>query len=295
MPYTFELTFTGLCVFTSSAESKAEPKQVNLLFPDTSSHPPEHRHFPRFACLAEDIFTSPIPSEFILIPDPTGRQIAVRDISGSNFAVEILGRAPGKLKLSWMPGGGTLPPRPGAGQETWLDWITPAQRIFPHLGTPTTVMPYAGLEGSAVTSYVRLVEGDLFSEDFPRVTGTPTLRAWKFLDGTANPHIQSLPRYLKLHITGLDSVNHFVSITDLATDSQTLLQPKTPTRLSIQASLTNLLQDDSITADTTLVHFEMLKALTRWDVGTHATPRLPIPAEQGQTSTSTFCPPAKYT
>src|SRR5215218_176338 len=101
MPYTFELTFTGLCVFTSGGDDPWHPEEVNALLINTPeddmdlghahrheghAHGAHDPHVPLLACWAQNVMPR-VPGDFRLAPTPDGRLVALRSLRGEALTI----------------------------------------------------------------------------------------------------------------------------------------------------------------------------------------------------------------
>lgn len=318
MLYTFELTFTGLCVFTTKGEDYRHPEEVNALLIDTRPHQDslqdiygsdhcdmEHQdhpeHFPLLSICPQDILDG-TPPEFRLVPTPSGEQVAVRSLGGQTLTIRPPDRIRYRLSMNWQPDDYREIRPEGSGQEDWMDWATPLFQMYPAVPPPTQDMPYAGLNPRAVASVVTMYHGELTGEKFPRLMDNDDYVAWRFKDlslassrddqdseNGKEDHVQALAGTLCLKITGLDAEQDFIT---LASDQgwEISLQPYQSRANVVRASITNLLNREPETDPESLDHFYCLKTLAYWNPD-QGEPKIPTKDSGTVTTSSTFCPP----
>ena len=179
MPYTFELTFTGLIIFTFKGD-KRSPSEVNALLVDATSghHGGGHHqedgdvHVPLLSYLARNLKGFPEPAHD-LAPGPDGALIGSHDLSAlgtKEIKIAIDGGTLPSRKAIWRPEDGKdLPPEPMLSDpttEAWLDWVMALQRMNRETPNPADEAPYAGLDDSKVIANLNIGGGTLHARGF---------------------------------------------------------------------------------------------------------------------------------
>jgi hypothetical protein len=316
MPYTFELTFTGLCVFTIGGDDPWHPKEVNALLVDATqadldrgaehkndkhTHAEHHHHVPLLTCWPENVVPG-VPGDFRLAPTPDGHLIALCNLKGKALTIELPESARKGLVLNWnyYQAG----PKPeGQAQEDWIDWTTPLMKVYPRTPPPTAKMPYAGLKKGAVTALVKLEHGELTAAEFPRIRESDEYARWEFKapeedsakakKSAKNNHVQALAGVVSLRVPGLregSPVRICSSGAELIS-----LEPSPAHGNVVRVSVTNLLnREPQGPPSETLKHYNLLKKLVHWRPQ-HGQPKLPTKEGGAVTSGNSFCPPLFYT
>jgi hypothetical protein len=292
-PYNFELSFTRLSIFTLRGQKDA-PSEVNILLAKVPGSGSVLKHYPRLSCQARDIFTIPIPKEFVLYPSPSGVELALRNLEGETVTVEPPKKfSPRPLKLHWAPGRLELKPRIAA-EEAYLDWVAPLAKVWPTILPPTGDMPFAGLKDSAVSSVIHMESGDLKAADFPLRKSDGQYVTWKFQEtpDETGAHEQALAGRMILTFSGL---NRKDSVTlKFASGTVVHLKPRagSPDKV-VQVSISNLPDHEMSDPQLSLADFGELKELAK--VKPEAKPKLPR-TKDGiiVTTTNTFCPPGGH-
>lgn len=317
MPYTFELTFTGLCVFTLGGDDPWHPEQVNALLIDTTQDDLDwgeehkhdkhalfdhHQHIPLLSCWPENVVPS-VPGDFRLAPTPDGRLIALRSLRGEALTIKLPDGAREGLILNWNYYQVDSKPE-GQAQEDWINWTTPLTKVYPCTPPPNQCMPYAGLEEVAVTARVKLEHGELIATEFPRIEENQEYARWEFKEPGENPatgkerardnHVQALAGIVSLRVPGLRNGSP-VHILKGSGAEMVKLEPHSAHGSIVRASITNLLnREPQGPPFEKLEHYLLLKKLVRWRPE-HGQPKLPTKEGGTQTSGNSFCPPLFYT
>lgn len=322
MPYTFELTFTGLCIFTFLGD-KRQPDQVDALLVYGLAYPPPHRHLPYLGFAAENLDPGPTPEEYGLVPGYNGSQTALISLAGKNNVRIVLPNMNiPKLTPIWRPNDGEdLPESPDPNypeQEKWLDWAMPLQRMNPETDDPNDTDPYGGLDKSKITTRVILDAGTLFCQGFPRLP-KGDYAEWDFkvpdpVRSLANPRIVTGPRVTiaadsstigpyamaRSVVLRIENIPDDQPIRIVANDLNVgLAPPLTVPPIAgalVQASITNLpdVSDPAEPKLNYLTHF-----IHFYEPVTFLPPapslRLPTPHIGTITSGTSFCPPVTHT
>src|SRR5437763_964225 len=153
MPYTFELSFTGLCIFTFSP-NPTNPTEVNVLLLNHragSGHGPDD-HLPFISYRPHDLVsTAGTTPTHELVPGPDGAQIARLDLTGKSLQVTLPIGVTRPLSTNWrdlrqFPTLNEAPDLADPTQEKWLDWVMALQRVNSATPNPINHPPDNGLK-----------------------------------------------------------------------------------------------------------------------------------------------------
>jgi hypothetical protein len=297
MPYTFELVFTGLCIFTFKGD-KRTPTEVNALLVDGTGYPDPDKHKPLLSCNPANHHRLPKPIHR-LVPMPDGTQIALHDLAGRVIEIDSL-PTPRSITAHWRPlAAGPLGPHPQSNaEEQWLDWALALQRMNEDTPDPEDVTPYAGLNAGEVAR-VTLRQGELMARGFPKQPDGVSYALWDFKTATGPVHathamagsivlsIQGLPDGYPVQIThGASFQLHLAPVRHSDGSYETLMR----------ASITNLpdLGMDPGAGPTPLSHFRYFYELVRFP---RPVPNLNIPYPRVAVITrdNSYCPPTTHT
>jgi hypothetical protein len=296
--YTFELTFTGLCIFTFNP-NKRTPTEVNALLVKAFHHPtPHEKHLPFLSYRPENLQKEPTPPHR-LVPGPEGTQTALQDIAGRTLLLEPPSGHSQALTATWRPVAvATLPASPPAmGDEDWLDWAMALQRMNPETKDPTAGDPYVGLKQGQITTRIQLKNGALKAKNF--LKETPTKYAtWDFKEpkGVTILATHAMAGVVSLSLSGIPHTDP-VKIT--GSSFAVVLQPVRRVdgtfESEVRASITNLPElENPQPRPLYLEHFTHF-----YDPVVFQTPpaklRLPHPHTGVITTSNTFCPPTTHT
>lgn len=321
MPYTFELTFTGLCIFTFLGEDKRRPREVDVLLVYGLQHSGPHRHLPYLGFAAEYLNGDTNPKQYGLVPGYDGSQTALLSLAGKNGVRIVLPsmHVP-PLHPIWRPT--TVPELPEAPdqydpeQEKWLDWAMALQRMNPETDDPDITDPYGGLDRSKITTRVILDAGTLSCREFPRRANNSYL-TWEFdvpettpittrrvvthsSDALVEPSVIGPYAMARSVVLRIENIPDGEEVRIVAADLQVALVP--PVRVHpdpdevVRASITNLpeISDPNASKQTHLTHFAHFYDPV---IFLQPPPRLRLPRRQtaGITSGTSFCPPTTHT
>jgi len=321
MPYTFELTFTGLCIFSFLGD-KRRPSEVDVLLVYALEHSGSHRHIPYLGFAAENLDPDPTPSEYGLVPGYDGSQTSLVSLAGKNGVRIVLPprMQPPPLLPRWRPKDAELPESPDPDypeQEQGLGWAMALQRMNPETDDPNAMDPYGGLNKGKITTRVVLDAGMLFCQGFPHipngeyvkwefsvpdVTSSLTARLVVTSPNTAIAEASSpigpysMARSVVLRIENIPDAQ---AVRIVGTDLNVKLMP--PARTTpmpgalVQASITNLpAVSDAPPPERYLTHFRHF-----YEPATFLPPspslRLPRLFNTTITSGTSFCPPTTHT
>lgn len=319
MPYTFEVTFTGLCIFTFQGD-KRKPQQVNALLPYTLQMTGSHRHIPYLGFRAENLqYPPPIPPDYRLAPGYDGSQTSLLSLAGKEVRIIIPDEVHSPLTPTWRPQNGEdLPESPEgiSGAEQWLDWAMALQRMNPETPDPDTVDPFGGLKKEKITSRIVLDKGVLEARGFPRMLESADYQLWDFdVPPDGNIHSKTVPSLVANNrsaaaepsaigpyamarsiVLKFDNIPDDKAVRIIAVDLEVALRPLLPTEKLLQASITNLPEiNDPGEADLThLIHFAHFYEPVTF---LPPAPKLRLPHPRGAiiTSGTSFCPPTTHT
>jgi len=185
--YTFELTFTGLCIFTFEGD-KRNPREVNALLVDASHQgaghggiPHQDVHVPRLTFDTRNLHGFPTPAHE-LVPGADGSHLGTMDLRGREISIDPEMLQPPRLEAVWRPADvRTLPPEPPNPQaESWLDWAMSLQRMNAQTPDPTSFMPYAGLLRQKFVAQVGIPCGTVEARRFLR-RWNPVENKWRYV------------------------------------------------------------------------------------------------------------------
>lgn len=299
MPYKFELTFTGLIIFTFKGD-KRTPDEVNALLVDGAGHHGHDHHYPLLVTDPRNhrvSFPKPPHRE---IPGPGGELVAHHDITDRALTVSVPGVTLPGLAAEWRPADGTpLGRKPGNdSEEVWLDWAMALQRMNPGTPDPTDEAPHAGLLLGEIAR-VRLRAGKLTARGFKyrdngdyaewdfKVPSSGPVGATHAMAGAVVLSIEDIPddkHVLLAHGTGLRVILVPARLRDGSTEPM------------VRASVVNLPQQavDPHHLPDHLHHFAFFYDMVDFQSGKPPL-RLPHPRTAGITLTSSYCPPTTYT
>lgn len=311
MPYTFELSFTGLCILAFSGTDRTRPTEVNALLVNARHlGQPHNDHIPYLSFPARNLVTPPTPPA-TLIPGPDGTQVALEPLSGQEVSIILPASVNPPLTASWRdrtvhP---TLPVDPRASaDETCLDWAIALQRVNPETKNPdVNIPPFNGLKPSSgsttlISGKVRLTQGHLRAEDFPRridqTTGVAEYVKWEFRvpPPPASPVLatHAMAGRVVLSIPGIPETDLVIlqsSQMIVALHAQQL--PDLSFERVVRASVTNLPSADDPSPVPHLRHYAHFYDPVVFSGGPPPPPlRLPRRLGAPITSTTVFCPPA---
>lgn len=320
--YTFELTFTGLCIFTFTGADKHKPERVDALLVDaTKAHAPEqshsHRHVPRLAFDARNVHKVE-PAGYEIAPGPDGRLLGHKDMTNVSLQIEVEDLTLQGLEAAWRPDEGPLPETPDLGdrsEEDWLDWVMSLRRMNPETPIPVADTPFNGLRkkvssgGSAkptMTALVTMTGGSLKARGFLMRWLTLEKKweyvVWKFkapddMGGVYGPH--AMAGSVVLTIPGIPVASPVILKGD--GNFKVSLEPKRELNNRfqplVQASITNLPPaDEGATQPDYLSHFVHFYEPVV-DFGGDPPARLRLPERIGGpiTLVGSFCPPTSHT
>lgn len=307
MCYTFEITFTGLCIFTFKGDRK-KPEEVNVLLVKTQDHgdhenhqTPNDIHLPYLAYSRHDLTSNKVPGPHTLIPHADGSQTVLHSVMGE--AIEIIPPNRPRLEPAWMESG-TLPQRPAnSTQARWLDWVPALKKINCPTPAPAPAAPYAGLEPLSVVSRVCIRHGSIYAAGFllelDSTENKYDYAIWDFVfpTGDASPPPDPSPQALAGSVV--------VSMVGMPDEQAVQIKSSRlnlyfhPARKlgggfedNAKVSITNLPAQEGPPQDF-LLHFAHLYDPVVWP---HGKPRLRVPKKRpGVTSGNSFCPPGIYT
>lgn len=189
--YTFELTFTGLCIFTFGGD-KRNPSEVNALLVDATAHGAgngdghahddrQDAHFPRLTFDTRNLQGFPKPAHE-LEPGSDGSHLGTIDLRARNISVRPHMEQLPPLQAVWRPDNvPTLPPEPPSPRaEAWLDWAMSLQRINSATPDPSLSMPFAGLLEEKFVGQVHLPCGRMEARRFLR-KWNPDENQWRYV------------------------------------------------------------------------------------------------------------------
>lgn len=300
MSYTFELTFTGLCIFTFKGD-KRSPSEVNVLMVKAFHHgTPHHRHVPFLTYKADNVQRRPNPPHK-LVPLPDGSQIALQELKGL-LPLELIPPASftQAIKPVWRPSSSTLGKAPIPAQEDWLDWVMALQRMNPETPDPSSSDPFAGLKQADITARVLLKHGDLTAKNFRR-DGANDYVTWDFKEpsGTVVQTEHAMAGTVLLSLPGIPDgdVVTLKSGSAFEVALQPTQRPDGSFETLCRASITNLPEIETPPMPPPPLYLEHFEHF--YDPVTFTNPpsklRLPHPHSGTITTTNTFCPPTTHT
>lgn len=309
MSYTFELTFTGLCIFTFKGDKK-KPEEVNVLLVKTQNHgehghhqTPDDIHLPYLAYSRHDLTFNQVPGPHTLLPHADGSQTVLHSVMSE--AIEIFPPDPTTpLEPAWMESG-MLPQRPAnSTQARWLDWVPALKKINCPTPAPAPQAPYAGLEPLSVVSRVRIRHGSIYAAGFLLELDSTEKKydyaIWDFVfpTGDASPPPDPFPQALAGSVVvSMEGTPHERAVQIKSSRLNLSFHP--PRKLGggfedkVKVSITNLPAQEGPPQDF-LLHFAHLYDPVVWPDGR---PRLRVPKKRPGviTSGNSFCPPGTYT
>jgi hypothetical protein len=313
MPYTFELSFTGLCILAFSGPDRANPTQVNALLVNARHlGQPHNDHVPYLSFPAGNLVVSPTPPA-ILIPGPDGTQVALEPLSGQEVSLILPASVTPSLTASWRdrtvhP---TLPLEPPTrADETWLDWAMALQRVNPETKDPdVSAPPLNGLKSvngatSLISGKIQLTRGHLRAEDFPRrinqTTGAAEYVKWEFRvpPPPAGPVLatHAMAGRVVLSIPGIPETDPVILQSNqmiVALHARQL--PDLSFESVVRASVTNLPSAEDPSPVPHLRHYAHFYDPVVFSSGPPPPPlRLPRRLGAPITSTTVFCPPSTH-
>lgn len=322
--YTFELTFTGLCIFTFDGD-KRSPRSVNALLVDATDagngnghggvhlHSEDDEHVPRLTFDTRNLqgfFPKP---PHTLLPGVGGSPLGTIDLSKRFVAVVPQVNPLPPLKAEWRPEGTQLPPEPAQPHdEKWLDWTMALQRMNKATPDPSTQMPHAGLRKDRLIGAVHIPCGNLESRRFMRHWNQSSWRyvRWSFRPPGDDQNHSSAGTFAMAENVVLSvpdiPTNQPVRIADNDGSFELILNPVRRPDGSfedlVSASVTNLpskaVPTDQLPAH--LHHFEYFYQAVDFANAPPAALCLPHPEPpatqiQPVTRDNSFCPPTSYT
>jgi hypothetical protein len=289
MPFTFELTFTGLCVFIYKGADSTKPSAVSVVLTKASHHSGHHKHLPFLSYMPKDLASgSTSQLHHRLVPSPAGHDIALLALAG---AIEVDDPTAIGFSASWAKSG----QEPAPGEETSLSWLPPLYEINKtEVPKPDLNKPNHGLSAEVAT--ITLKGGTLEAGDLTRaVDGKYVLAEFVYEDGTGSDSddTQVLAGSLRLKITGLTSP---VKITGPGWEAW--LRPAPLPGNSggtgrVEVSITNLPEVPDPGFSHRLVHFDHFYDMFSWNP---PRPEFRLPKLLGDavTGSSAVCPPTRY-
>ncbi len=312
MPFTFELSFTGLCLFTFEG-NPVEPelptlanvllldarKNGNGAAPDTAVHvhgqangrgKSKHiDHLPLLTYALRDLTNRSPKRGQTIFPGPAGEPIARRELGGLMNLKVVPPGAPA-LRAVWRPAERPLEQVPrGPEEEPWLDWSLGIRKLLPELAaTPTSGAP-AGLQRARITAQVQLTGGTLQSSRVVRGLNGGYL-LWHFVgpDGDFDPReSQAIADIIVLRLEGLTKP---VRIDGFNEGPVEFAPPAGTTQDLVRVSITNLPPEEIDDEGEQLVHVadhysQLVSERFRERL------RRPTNSDHLDTPSSTACPP----
>ena len=325
--YTFELTFTGLCIFTFEGD-KRKPKSVNALLVNATGagnghpgghgggnggvhvHSEEDAHLPRLTFDTRNLAGFFPEPHHQLLPGVAGTPLGTMDLSKWFVTVfpEVKPLPP--LEAEWRPEGTKLPPEPAQPEdEKWLDWTMALQRMNQETPDPSAEMPLAGLRKEKMIAAVRIPCGHLAARRFMRLQDSWKYVRWDFRppgpQGEDSDGGFAMAENVVLSIRDVPT-NRPVRITN--DDEKFKLELKPARRPDgsfedvVRASVTNLPTKAVPTQELPeyLHHFEYFYQAV--DFGQVAPapfrfphPNVPVAAMEAVTRENSYCPPTSHT
>lgn len=316
--YTFELSFTGLCVFTFTGQDKRKPDRVDALLVNTLHHSGSHRHVPLLGFEGRNVELASSPG-FRLAPGPDGRLLCVKDLEGAwPLEIEVRNFGLPDLEAVWRPGPQPLDKHPylsDRSEEEWLDWVMALKRMNPETDFPQQDPPYNGLKHEvtdhhgtrpSMCAWVRLTGGVLKARGFPMEWSTTDGRwaydLWDFKEPTSGGNKSA---------THAMAASVVLSIPRIPVASMVVLkdgrgfevwlaprrEPDARYQALVQASVTNLPQEDdgSGIPPAYLEHFQHYYDAVHFSPAPPNEIRLPHPVSHTITLVGSFCPPVTHT
>ncbi|MGD2116421.1 MAG: hypothetical protein PVG07_15305 [Acidobacteriota bacterium] len=319
--YTFELTFTGLCIFTFAGTDKRKPDAVHVLLPETAGHGAEHPHVPQLAFDTHNVEMESVSKPgFRLAPGPDGRLLGCKDLHGVRpLQIEVRkGFELPPLHAVWRPEKvATLPEHPDRSdlsQEEWLDWVMALRRMNPETPCPEDCPPYHGLRSEhgcgtpTMIARVELKGGTLKAGGFPmrwnRDESRWEYRLWTFKEpakarGDGNPSAtHTMAGSVVLSIPGIPVASAVVLRGEGGFQVWLVprRQPDATYQPLVRASVSNLPPDDDAGEKPEyLRHFREFYRCVDFQGKPPNELRLPHEIGHTITRTSSFCPPTSHT
>jgi hypothetical protein len=320
--YTFELTFTGLCIFTFSGGTKRNPDRVDVLLVDATRHGGADAHRPNLSFEGRNVEYASGPG-FHLAPGSDGRLLGYKDMLGVS-PLKVAFRnftPPQQIQAIWRPDDlaelPLQPDRTDRSEEDWLDWVMALRRMNPETASPSTAPPFNGLkervpdkdaDRPSMAARVELRAGLLNARDFPMWWNVEDQKweyvTWVFKKPAANDdgdpsETHAMAGSVVLSIPGIPVASSVV-----LSDEQGFVvllaprrEPDARYQSVVRASVTNLpMEDDGSGSEPEyLKHFEYFYEPAVFDGDPPTAFRLPHKVGQTITLTNSFCPPTSHT
>lgn len=312
MPYTFELSFSGLCILTFSP-SLDNATEVDVVLVNARGH--GHGiddHLAYLSYPGRNMAQPPQP-DHTLVPGPDGTQLALQELTDEAIEISVVGAAMPPLTPVWRSRAQypNLPEAPDLAhpeQEAWLDWVMALQRMNPETDSPVASPPFNGLKQFVdphllVGARVKLTGGTLRADSFPRTnavdagTGLLNYVRWDFRvppsgPGPLGPY--AMAGRVVLSIPNLPDASLVVlQGRTLKTSLRPSILPNNTLETKVSVSITNLPASEGDVAPTTLWHVAHYYDLATFASGKPPL-RLPVLHTGVITSTTVFCPPASH-
>jgi hypothetical protein len=295
MPYTFELTFTGLCIFTFVGD-KRHPSEINALLVDTLGHPvPHDKHLPYLGYRPENLKETPTPPHR-LVPGPDGVQTALQSLAGKSLLQILPPGGAQTLSPIWRPN--TIPSLPEhprtVAEEDWLDWAMALKRMNPETPRPDSSDPYGGLKPGSITARIQMKNGNLKAKTFLKVGASGDYATWDFKvpAGATIQATHAMASFVLLSLNGLPDGNPVII---QGASFKVVLQQAATGESLVRASITNLPEFEAPQPRPPyLEHFKHFYGPVDFPPPPPKL-RMPHPHQGTITTSNTFCPPTTHT
>jgi hypothetical protein len=297
MPFDFELTFAGLCVFTITGD-REKPDEINVLLVKAHHHAPRLVYRPRDG---REPFTKQRRGTDFLYPEVGGRDIAIRGLSEEMQTVEELTvkadqATHADLEVSWRSAADQIhldnPPDKKEDEPDWLDWIPSLRETDSRVPEPGRAV----LDPKNIIVQVKLEAGRLSSKRI--------LRRWKGEPDAGKPIVwtldhgkkQGIAELTKLTISG---VQRYVDILSNRGVGHRVRLGDEEGMGKVFASITNLPPRQLPTSiGNSLRHFHHFYDIFDWSEVTGGQPndlKSPsVPSGGGGTGSSGACTQGRY-